>query len=117
MLQHDEVTCLVYFYNQVKLNKPSFAPYSLYVANWRFQILSSLRVTPILDLDVDAWRLSNLAKIMLGKSVARQRQTHDSNLCSPILCYLNLLEKSLFLKRKAAQSMLCATSAVLEKST
>lgn len=38
MLQHDQVTYLVCFYNQVKLN--TFAPYYLHVGNWRFQIIT-----------------------------------------------------------------------------
>lgn len=53
MLQHDQVTHLVCFYNQVKLNPSTFAPYYLHVGNGRFQILGNLRVTPILDLDLD----------------------------------------------------------------
>lgn len=53
MLQHDQVTHLVCFCNEVKLNKPTFAPSYLYVGNWRFQIVRNLRITPILDLDVD----------------------------------------------------------------
>lgn len=84
MLQYDQVTHLVCFYNQVKLNTPSFAPDYLYVGNWRCQILCTLRITSSLDLDTDTWRLSSLAKIMWGKSQARQGQTQDSN---PLLSY------------------------------
>lgn len=36
MSQRDQVTRLICFYNQVKLNKPTLAPYYLYVGNWRF---------------------------------------------------------------------------------
>lgn len=52
MLQHDQVTHLVCFYNEVKLNKPTFANY-LYIGNWRLQIVCNLRIIPILDLNVD----------------------------------------------------------------
>lgn len=99
------------FYNQVKLNASTFDLQYLYVGNWRFQILHNYS-----HFRFGCWHLETeqFSQAHVREVSARQGQTQDSNL---LLSCVNLLEESLFLKRKAAQSVFCATSSVIEKST